>query len=64
MFTFQQIKAFQEHRFARGNDHHIEKRSPTRHRSLPGLLEALAGHLAWLGVREGKGRTRPASPAY
>jgi len=28
------------------------------------LLTALAGNLARLGLGEGRGRTRPASPAY
>lgn len=65
MFTYQQIKAIQEHRFARGSDQHQSERgSRPQSGPLSGLLEALAGNLARLGAREGKGRTRPASPAY
>jgi hypothetical protein len=63
MFTYHQINAIQEHRYptADGRGESIAKR---RHISLPRLLAALAGSLARLGVREGHGKTRPASPAY
>jgi len=63
MFTYQQIKAIQEYRYPIGES---RKRPSVRpgHVSLPRLLTALAGNLARLGVREGKGTTRPASPAY
>lgn len=65
MFTYQQIKAIQEYRFASGNDRRQPVRRSRPHtRPLSGLLEGLAGNLARLGAREGKGRTRPASPAY
>ena len=62
MFTYQQIKAIQEYRYPTA-----DRRGPSarrRHTTLPRLLTALAGGLARLGLGEGKGRTRPASPAY
>jgi hypothetical protein len=63
MFTYHQIKAIQEYRYpiAESRERPSVRRS---HVSLPRLLTALAGNLARLGVREGKGKTRPASPAY
>ena len=63
MFTYHQIKAIQEYRYptAEGRGEPSTRR---RHPSLPRLLTALAGSLARLGVREGHGKTRPASPAY
>jgi hypothetical protein len=63
MFTYHQIKAIQENRYPIGEGRHRPS-AHRRHVSLPRLLTALAGNLARLGVREGKGKTRPASPAY
>lgn len=63
MFTYHQIRAIQEYRYPSG-DGRGQPSERRRHVSLPRLLTALADSLAGLGVREGKGRTRPASPAY
>jgi hypothetical protein len=63
MFTYHQIKAIQEYRYPTA-DGLGEPSARRRHTSLPRLLMALAGSLARLGVREGHGKTRPASPAY
>jgi hypothetical protein len=63
MFTYHQVKAIQEYRYPSGEDG--DRPSGRRgHISLPRLLTALAGNLGRLGMREGKGKTRPASPAY
>jgi hypothetical protein len=62
MFTYHQIKAIQEYRYPTAEAREAGARR--RHTSLPRLLTALAGSLARLGLGEGNGRTRPASPAY
>lgn len=65
MHTYHQIKAIQSHRFGTGAEPFRHDREPRRQtRPLSGLLQVLAGHLARLGVRDTKGKTRPASPAY
>ena len=63
MFTYHQVKAIQEYRYPIGESRG-RPRVRRSHVSLPRLISALAGGLARLGVREGKGTTRPASPAY
>jgi hypothetical protein len=62
MFTYHQIKAIQQYRYPTADGR--EPSARRRHISLPRLLTALAGGLARLGLGEGHGRTRPASPAY
>lgn len=65
MYTHQQIKAIQRHRFGTGRETLGELRKLGRPaRPLSDLLQILAGHLARLGTREAGGKIRPASPAY
>lgn len=64
MFTYRQIKAIEEYRYADARNHHRDNHRPRRASSLPDLLGAIASGLASLGTREGRGRNRPSSPAY
>jgi hypothetical protein len=59
---YRKAHAIQQFRYKRASD---EVRRRRRRRSVPSseLLEALAGGLASIGVRQG-GKTRPSSPAY
>lgn len=59
---YRKARAIQQFRYKRTSD---EARDHRRRRSvtLGELLDALAGGLASIGVRQG-GRARPSSPAY
>lgn len=64
MFSYHHAKAVEEERFGRhrqGDDAVVRR---ARHVRLGHLLTALAGRLAALGMREGRGKVRPAGPAY
>ncbi|HSM45958.1 MAG TPA: hypothetical protein VK969_13155 [Acidimicrobiia bacterium] len=64
MFSYHRANAVEEERIGR----HRSGRGPvTGRRSyarLAELLTALAGRMASLGLREAKGKVRPAGPAY
>lgn len=62
MFNYHHVKAVEEERFDRYRHESSKRRQ--RHISLNQLLTALAGRLDALGIKDGKGKARPASPAY
>ncbi len=64
MFTYRQIKAIEEHRYADAKSQRRREPRLRRSSSLPELLGAIALGLASLGIRDGQGRNRPSSPAY
>lgn len=64
MFTYRQVKAIEDHRYADAKNQDRGNHRPRRASSLPELLGAIASGLASLGIREGRGRNRPSSPAY
>jgi hypothetical protein len=61
MFTFQQIRALQEHRF--GNEAGRQRRRKPQV-GLRDLLRSLAGVFSTLGFRGRDGSAHPAGPAY
>lgn len=65
MFTYQQIRAIQEHRYGkRHTDGSLPRRTRRESGSLHELITALAAGLASVGLREPGDKVRPASPAY